>query len=149
MSNNPTPRRKKSQDEPHQPKLSETALTPERLALFLEFLEQDDLSLVYDIRLLGADGEVFQIKGNSSFPAAMRQENKSVIPQQFQEVVQNSMLLPLFRRFHDYVQENVQNILPRPPLPMFESELGLALDVDRMNEDDAAADTRADQGVIP
>lgn len=149
MSNNPSPRRKKSQDEPPQPRLSETALTPETLSLFLGFLEEDDLSLVYDIRLLGVGGEVFQIKGNSSFPAAMRQENKSVIPQQFQEVVQNSMLLPLFRRFHDYVQENVKNILPRPPLPMFEDEAGLSLDLDQMTEEDATADTRADQGVIP
>lgn len=131
-------------------KISKTVLTEESLTLQLSFLEEHDLTLCFDLRLLDKDGEVFQVKGNSSFPHAMRTENKSVIPQQFQDVITRSLLEPLLQRFNDHIQINVENDLAPPADPNRallggNSYVPLGLDD---TQTDVREDPQADPGVM-
>lgn len=120
------------------------------LKLQLEFLEENDLTLCFDLRLLDKDGEVFQIKGNSSFPHAMRMENKPVIPQQFQDVITRSLLEPLFQRFNDHIQINVENELA-PPVASEEFMVGTSSNVPLGLDDtkeNVGEDSHPDPGVV-
>jgi len=116
----------------------------------LAFLEEHDLSLCFDLRLLDKDGEVFQIKGQNSFPHAMREESKPVIPKQFQDVIQNSLLQPLLQRFNSHIQENVINQLPPPPHgSMLDGEPSTGLLLENATEEDAREDSQPDSSVLP
>jgi hypothetical protein len=140
----------KTQDEPSPRVMSPAALTPESLAYALSMIGDEDLMLCFDIRVLDKEGEVFQVKGNTSFPQALRQSNKPAIPIQFQRVVTDSLLSPLFQRFNDLMQEDVENTLPPPPPPMSGADLpsGLPLNLNAPEEDDTT-DSPPDQGTIP
>jgi len=137
--------------EQSEPKISQAVLTKEMLELQLSFLEEHDLTLCFDLRLLDKDGEVFQVKGNTSFPHAMRMENKSVIPKQFQDVITRSLLEPMLQRFNDHIQSNVENELPPPPNGMGlldgppTSSVPLGLDE---SEEDATEDSPPDPSVM-
>lgn len=104
----------KSRTKPSTPKVSPAVLTPELLESQIAFLEENDLSLCFDLRLLGKDGEVFQVKGISSMPGATRSETAKVVPGQFEKVVTSSLLEPLLHRFNDYVNEQTDNTQPEP-----------------------------------
>jgi len=118
----------------------------------LSFMGEDDLTLCFDLRLMDQDGEIFQVKGNTSFPHAMRKENKSVIPKQFQEVIVRSLLEPLLQRFNDHIQTNVENDLPPPPSPMglmgggFTSNVPVGFDE---SEENVTEDSPPDPSVMP
>lgn len=133
--------------------VSPTALTPELLQQFVAFLGEDDLMLCFDIRLLSPQGEVFQIKGNSSFPQATRPGNKGMIPSQFDNVMADSLVKPLLHRFNDYIQENVVNVLEPPravdPLAIADKRASSPLDSNGTQEENAPEDTPPDQGTIP
>ena len=139
--------------EPSKPTVSPTVLTPDMLQAILGFLGESDLALAFDLRVLGAEGEIFQVKGTSSFPQAMRPENKGVIPGQFENVVVNGLLNPLLQRFNDHIQNNVENILPVPAVnPMLlDDSMGPSnpLDAAILEEEDVTEDPQPDQGTIP
>jgi hypothetical protein len=145
---------KSRQNEKSKSPVSPTVLTPERLAAILDFIGEDDLALCFDIRLMGAGGEVFQVKGSSSFTQAMRSENKAVVPKQFETVVINSLLDPLLQRFSAHIQENVINILPPAPggSPLLFDDYpsdGNSLDSLDAEEENGTTDTQPDTGAIP
>lgn len=130
-----TPKSKKAKQS-STPKISKAVLTPEFIEMQLQLLEEDDLALCFDLRIINKEGEIFQVKGMSSLPHATRAVNSPVAPKQFENVVSNSMLKPLLQRYNDLIGEQTENLLP-PPAQEIPTHL---LDTKPVNEDTADAE---------
>jgi len=134
--------------------ISKAVLTPEFVETQIDFLDDEDLALCFDLRVLSKDGEEFQVKGVASIPLATRPESIKVVPQQFEQLVENSLLKPLLHRFNDYMNDQTENDLPPPPTEIPAALLDTATpaptgeEVNGEEEENVTADPPADSSVM-